>query len=99
GFMDCRPASHELYFPNLQHVTVPTIWDALGARGKRSVLLNVPGTYPARPTPGGGAGPPRQARGPAQRPRPLPGAADPGCAGLRVGGAEPRPLGSPAPAA
>jgi len=25
GFMDCRPASHELYFPNLQHVTVPTI--------------------------------------------------------------------------
>jgi predicted AlkP superfamily phosphohydrolase/phosphomutase len=52
GFMDCRPASHELYFPNLQHVTVPTIWDALGARGKRSVLLNVPGTYPARPIPG-----------------------------------------------
>ncbi|HEU4397862.1 MAG TPA: alkaline phosphatase family protein [Actinomycetota bacterium] len=52
GFMDCRPMSHEFYFPNLQHVTVPTIWDALGSRGKRSVLLNVPGTYPARPIPG-----------------------------------------------
>jgi predicted AlkP superfamily phosphohydrolase/phosphomutase len=52
GFMDCKPASHELYFPNLQHVTVPTIWDLLGSRGKRSVLLNVPGTYPARPIPG-----------------------------------------------
>jgi predicted AlkP superfamily phosphohydrolase/phosphomutase len=52
GFMDCKPVSHEFYFPNLQHVTVPAIWDVLGSRGKRSVLLNVPGTYPARPVPG-----------------------------------------------
>jgi predicted AlkP superfamily phosphohydrolase/phosphomutase len=52
GFMDCKPDSHELYFPNLRHVTVPAIWDVLGSRGKRSILLNVPGTYPARPVPG-----------------------------------------------
>jgi predicted AlkP superfamily phosphohydrolase/phosphomutase len=52
GFMDCKPDSHELYFPNLRHVTVPAIWDVLGRCGKRSVLVNVPGTYPARPVPG-----------------------------------------------
>jgi predicted AlkP superfamily phosphohydrolase/phosphomutase len=52
GFMDCKPDSHELYFPNLRHVTVPTIWDVLGRRGRRSILVNVPGTYPARPVPG-----------------------------------------------
>jgi predicted AlkP superfamily phosphohydrolase/phosphomutase len=52
GFMDCKPESHQLYFPNLEHVTVPAIWEVLGHRGKRSVLLNVPGTYPARPVPG-----------------------------------------------
>jgi predicted AlkP superfamily phosphohydrolase/phosphomutase len=52
GFMDCKPDSHELCFPNLRQVTVPTIWDVLGLHGKRSVLLNVPGTYPARPVPG-----------------------------------------------
>jgi predicted AlkP superfamily phosphohydrolase/phosphomutase len=52
GFMDCRPESHEFSFPNLQQVTVPAIWDLLGTCGKRSVLLNVPGTYPARPVEG-----------------------------------------------
>ena len=52
GFMDCKPDSHELYFPNLRHVTVPIVWDVLGLHDKRSVLLNVPGTYPARPLPG-----------------------------------------------
>lgn len=52
GFMDCRPDSHELSFPDLRQVTAPTIWDVLGFHGKRSVLLNVPGTYPARPVPG-----------------------------------------------
>jgi predicted AlkP superfamily phosphohydrolase/phosphomutase len=52
GFMDCKPGSHEFYFPNLQHLTVPAIWDVLRRHGKRSVLLNVPGTYPARPVPG-----------------------------------------------
>src|SRR5919198_5231676 len=52
GFMDCKPDSHEFYFPNYQHVTVPTGWDAVGAAGGRSVVLNVPGTYPARPVNG-----------------------------------------------
>lgn len=52
GFMDCKPASHDFSFPNLQCVTAPTVWDVLGSAGKRSIILNVPGTYPARPLPG-----------------------------------------------
>ena len=51
GFMDWA-ASHDLWFPNLEHVTVPTLWDVLGSAGRRSVILNVPGTYPARPLDG-----------------------------------------------
>lgn len=52
GFMDCRPDSHEYYFPNATHVRVPALWDVIGAAGKRSVIVNVPGTYPARAIPG-----------------------------------------------
>jgi len=52
GFMDCKAASHDFYFPNLEHVTAPTLWDVLGSTGRRSVILNVPGTYPARPLDG-----------------------------------------------
>jgi predicted AlkP superfamily phosphohydrolase/phosphomutase len=29
-------------------VKAPTIWDALGAHGKRSIVLNIPNTYPAK---------------------------------------------------
>jgi predicted AlkP superfamily phosphohydrolase/phosphomutase len=49
GFMDCKPDSHDFYFPNFDHVRAPVLWDLLAGAGKRSVVLNVPGTYPARP--------------------------------------------------
>jgi predicted AlkP superfamily phosphohydrolase/phosphomutase len=52
GFMDCKPDSHDFRFPNYQDVTVPTIWEVVGRSGRRSVILNVPGTYPARPMAG-----------------------------------------------
>jgi predicted AlkP superfamily phosphohydrolase/phosphomutase len=48
GFMDCKPDSHDFYFPNYDHVRAPTLWELLAGVGKRSVVLNVPGTYPAR---------------------------------------------------
>src|SRR6266511_2197052 len=48
GFMDCRPDSRAFYFPNYDHVRAPVLWDLLARAGKRSVALNVPGTYPAR---------------------------------------------------
>ena len=48
GFMDCKPDSHEFYFPNFDHVRAASLWELLAGVGKRSVVLNVPGTYPAR---------------------------------------------------
>jgi predicted AlkP superfamily phosphohydrolase/phosphomutase len=48
GFMDCKPDSHDFYFPSFDHVRAPALWDLLARVGKRSVVLNVPGTYPAR---------------------------------------------------
>src|SRR5688572_19532647 len=48
GFTDVKPDSYGIIFPNYSHVRAPTIWDALGAEGRRAVVLNVPGTYPAK---------------------------------------------------
>ncbi len=49
GFMDLKPNSYEMYFPNSNHVRTKAIWDILGDYGKRSVIVNVPSTYPAKP--------------------------------------------------
>jgi predicted AlkP superfamily phosphohydrolase/phosphomutase len=48
GFLDLQPQSYKVYFPNAKHVRSDTLWDLLGRRGKRSVVINVPSTYPAR---------------------------------------------------
>ncbi len=39
-------------FTNFTDLKAPTIWDKLGERGKKSVVINQPGTYPARDIPG-----------------------------------------------
>lgn len=52
GFVDLAPGSRALRYPSFRDVRVPTLWDRLGARGKRSVVINQPFTYPARPIPG-----------------------------------------------
>jgi predicted AlkP superfamily phosphohydrolase/phosphomutase len=52
GFMDLRPGSYDLYFPNFSNLQMPTIWDELGQSKKRSVAINLPSTYPAREIPG-----------------------------------------------
>jgi predicted AlkP superfamily phosphohydrolase/phosphomutase len=52
GFTDLRPDSHDLFFPNSGDVAAPAIWDLLARTGRRSVALNIPGTYPARPVQG-----------------------------------------------
>lgn len=49
GFMDLKPNSYEIYFPNSQNIRAKTLWEKLGERQKRSVIINVPSTYPARP--------------------------------------------------
>jgi predicted AlkP superfamily phosphohydrolase/phosphomutase len=48
GFTDVKRDSYALYFPNYSHLRAPTMWDALGAQGKTSIVLNIPGTYPAK---------------------------------------------------
>ena len=49
GFTDFKPKSYELRYPNFLDVQAPTIWDTLGQKGKTSVVINQPSTYPARP--------------------------------------------------
>ncbi len=49
GFTDFKPGSYAVRFPNFLDVAAPAIWDTLGARGKKSVVINQPSTYPARP--------------------------------------------------
>lgn len=49
GFTDVKPGTLSMYFPNFGNVQSDTIWDVAGRAGKRSIVLNIPGTYPARP--------------------------------------------------
>ena len=48
GFMDLQPGTYKMYFPNFMHLKAPTLWEDLGARGKKTVVINMPATYPAR---------------------------------------------------
>ena len=49
GFMERKPDSYELYFPNSTHIKSPTLWDMLAQHKRRTVAINIPQTYPARP--------------------------------------------------
>jgi len=48
GFTELIPGSYDMTFPNYNDLKAPTIWDQLEKQGKRSVVVNQPGTYPAR---------------------------------------------------
>ena len=48
GFTDLKPGSYDLRFPNFLNVKAPTVWDILGEKGKRCIIINQPSTYPAR---------------------------------------------------
>jgi predicted AlkP superfamily phosphohydrolase/phosphomutase len=48
GFTDLRENSYQIRFPNFLDVTVPTIWDRLGEKGLKSIVINQPSTYPAK---------------------------------------------------
>lgn len=47
GFVDLRPGTYRTYFPNYRDLKAPPLWEAVDRRGGRSVIINVPGTYPA----------------------------------------------------
>lgn len=47
GFTDLD--GYRLRFPNFSDLRAPTLFDRLAERGGRSVVINLPATYPARP--------------------------------------------------
>ena len=52
GFTDLVPGTLSIRFPRFADLAAPTFWDRLGEKGVRSVVVNQPSTYPARPVPG-----------------------------------------------
>ena len=48
GFVDLKPGTYSSYFPNATHVRSPTLWHLLGKEARRSVIVNMPSTYPAQ---------------------------------------------------
>ncbi len=52
GFTDLKEDTYGIRFPAFGDLKSPTIWDRLGDKGMRSVVVNQPSTYPARPIPG-----------------------------------------------
>jgi predicted AlkP superfamily phosphohydrolase/phosphomutase len=52
GFTDVKPGTLTTFFPNFGNVQGDTLWDVAGRAGKRAIVMNVPGTYPARPLAG-----------------------------------------------
>jgi len=47
GFTDLAPGTYRLTFPNFKSLKAPPFWER--EEGERSVILNVPSTFPARP--------------------------------------------------
>ncbi len=48
GFMDLKPNSYRMYFPNFTSIKCEVLWDILARDSKRSIVVNLPSTYPAR---------------------------------------------------
>jgi predicted AlkP superfamily phosphohydrolase/phosphomutase len=52
GFTDLEPQSYKLRFPTFSDLKAPPLWKELEKSGKRSVVINLPSTYPAKPIQG-----------------------------------------------
>lgn len=52
GFVDLAPGSYQYRFPDFRDLKAEPFFIELGAQRKRSVIINLPATYPARPIPG-----------------------------------------------
>lgn len=49
GFYECQVDAYQLWTQNLKDVKAPALWEHLQAEGRRTVAINLPGTYPAQP--------------------------------------------------
>ncbi len=52
GFMDLNPRTYDMIFPNSSSIKSDTLWEIPGMSDKRSIVLNIPSTYPAKPLKG-----------------------------------------------
>ncbi len=48
GFTDFKPGTYDIRFPNFFDVKSKTIFEILGEKRKKSIVINQPSTYPAR---------------------------------------------------
>ena len=48
GFIDLVPGTYNMSFPNFTQLKAATIWDDLSSENRKSVVINMPATYPAR---------------------------------------------------
>jgi len=49
GFTDLKPGTYEVRYPNSLDIKAPPFWDTLAAKNVKSIIINQPSTYPARP--------------------------------------------------
>src|SRR5689334_10607522 len=49
GFVERKPESWDLTFTNVFTIAEPQVWARAAEAGMRSVVVNIPGTYPAQP--------------------------------------------------
>src|ERR671934_3139938 len=54
GFVERKPGAWELTLTNVHTIAEPAVWTIAARAGMRSIVLNIPGTYPAQPQPNGG---------------------------------------------
>lgn len=47
GFIDLRPGEYRTFFPNLRDLKSPPLWRFVDETGDPSLIINVPGTFPA----------------------------------------------------
>jgi predicted AlkP superfamily phosphohydrolase/phosphomutase len=52
GFVDLVAGTYQYRFPDFRDLKAKPFFDELGEHAKRSVIINLPATYPARPIPG-----------------------------------------------
>ncbi len=48
GFTELQKGTYKWRFPNSSNIRSDTLWDIAGRNNKKSIVLNVPSTYPAR---------------------------------------------------
>ncbi len=48
GFTELRKGSYKWKFPNSDDIRSSTLWDIAGKNNRKSIVLNIPSTYPAK---------------------------------------------------